>query len=529
MLPSSDAAGAFGGLPDDTGESRWTREHRVLRAFKIPPLVLLVTVLALAVGELASGTELYFVAMMAITLCSIGITYNMLGGLSRVSGFMFAGMAAQRIVISQFAKVLLFEPADHNLLVPNLTITVYAVFFLSLMVGVFVFAGARLRLPRPWEPMTGSQARLLYFVSLIVGVIASAVFYIDEFGTVQDQTTTGHSIGLAFSGLLLFSIVLAVDDRIRRTGGRHSLGMGMIVSSLVLAFFSFIATSRTGAIEPVAIYFLACYVRGYRLRKRHFIAGAICVVLFQILISPFALYSRGLMAGLSFQQRLAKGRELLDSPPSWSTLQFTQLSAQMQSGRDEYYSAPGTFVLSRLSLIRADSNLIAACANGFHYGFGPLKTDLLRNIPRFLYRNKPVMPSAFYIEGVIGSDKDKPGFWSYSSIADAFGAFGWIGVVMFPLFVLPAVFVVYDSMFDMTRPWGTVAVVIAALSGGATMSNTLVLLTKTPLSLWMLSVLTVGISRVVTGSGERRGSARRLGSRNNSDTVPRFPPAGSLS
>ncbi len=216
------------------------------RAFKIPLLGLLATVGVLIVGELACGTGLYFVLMMAVTMLCIGTTYNMLGGLSRISGFLFTAMAAATIVISQFAKVLLFEPADHNLGAPNVTITVYAVYFFCAMVGVFVFGRARLRLPKPLEPTTSTQSRLLYFVSLTVGVAASTLFYIDEFGTAQQQASLGHSIGLAFSYLILFSIVLAVDRRIRETNGKHSLDIRVIASGIAASFFQFLATSRQG-------------------------------------------------------------------------------------------------------------------------------------------------------------------------------------------------------------------------------------------------------------------------------------------
>ncbi|HEX3661076.1 MAG TPA: hypothetical protein VHU89_06570 [Acidobacteriaceae bacterium] len=523
FLPNSDAAGAFGTAQPDALDAPWSAERRVRRAFLIPPLVLLTVVLALAVGELACGTGLYFVSMMAVTLCSIGITYNLLGGLSRISGFMFAGMAAQRIVISQFAKVILFEPADRNLLVPNLTIAVYAVFFLSLMVGVFLFARTRLPLPKPLEPTSLSQIRLLYFVSLIAGVIASTVLYIDAFGTSDQTKSVGHGVGLAFSSLLLFSIVLAVDGRIRSTEGRHSLGIWVIVPCAIAEVFAYLQTSRMGEATPIVIYFLSCYVRGYRFRKRHYLTGLICAVLFQTLISPFALYSRPRMReALSFRARLSEGYELLSSPPSWAALQDTQLGAQLGSEKDEYYSAPGTYVLSRLSLIRADSDLIAACSTGFHYGFKPLKLFLQENIPHILYKNKPQEgSSSVYIEGVIGSDVDSPGYWSFTSISDAFGAFGWAGVVVFPFFILPIVFVVYDSMFDMARPWGTVALGMVALAGGVPMGATLTLLIKQPLYLWLMSVLTVGISRLFTGSNRYAGGVRgrRLGDYPRAETI----------
>ncbi|MFZ0632773.1 MAG: hypothetical protein WAM56_15905, partial [Acidobacteriaceae bacterium] len=140
------------------------------------------TVLALAVGELACGTGLYFVTMMMIAMLSIGVTYNLLGGLSSFSGLMFAGFALRTIVISQFAKVALWEAADKNLEAPALTITVYAVFYLSVVSGVWIFGKQRVRLPKPAEPETESSATLLYATSLILGVAGTFIFELTHRG-----------------------------------------------------------------------------------------------------------------------------------------------------------------------------------------------------------------------------------------------------------------------------------------------------------------------------------------------------------
>jgi hypothetical protein len=511
---------------ENASDRSWTTERVALRAHKIPLLALLATVLALAVGELASGTGLYFVAMMAITLCCIGVTYNMLGGLSRISGFLFTAMAAATIVISQFAKVILFEPADKNLVAPDVTITVYAVFYFCAMLGVFVFGWIRLQLPKPLEPTTASQLKVLYFIALVVGILANAVFYVNTWGGYQSVTSYSHSIGLAFSPLILFSIVLAVDQRIRKTNGRHSLSVWVIVSALAIAFYQYLQTSRQGLATPVVVYLLACYVRGYRFRARHYIGMLIAVVLFVAVISPFEIYSRSLMSdNLSFRDRLAKAYSLLESPPSWQVISNVQADIETKSNYDEYYSQRGTFVLSRLSLIRADSDLIAACANGFHYGFKALKADLLTDVPRLLYPNKPNEDSGLYIQGVVGQgdQSDTSNKWDITSISDSFGAFGWAGTVLFPMLILPMIFVVYDSMFDLSRPWGTVALGMGVLGiWGHPMSGLLVLLVKDPVSLWFLSFLTVGIAGVLTRpsrfSAGNRG--RRLGD---------YPPAKLIS
>jgi len=513
------------GLQNQDGQKAWSaaiadRTERPLRAFKISPLLLLSTVLALSVGELASGTDLYFVAMMAVTLTCIGLTYNMLGGLSRISGFLFAAMAAATIVISQFSKVILFEAADRNLEVPHLTITVYAAFYLSAMMGVFLFAWIRLRLPTPIEPDTMSQSKTLYWIALIVGIIANTVFWIDTWGSAQSLTSTSHSISLAFSPLILFSIVLAVDQRIRETDGRHSLNARMIASSVAVAFYQAVLTSREGLASPLLVYGLACYVRGYRFKLRHYLALLAFIVLLQTVISPFEIYSRNLLSGqLSFRERVAKTYNILESPPSWQQIWNVQAETETYDTYDEYYSRPGTYILSRFSMIRADSHLIATCADGLRYGLNEVKADLLANIPRLLYRNKPDEDGAVLVEGIAGTSIK----WAFTSVSDSYGAFGWMGVVLFPMLILPMIFIVYDSMFDMSRPWGTVALGIGVLGiWDKRMIDFIILLVKAPLSLWFLSLLTVAIARFMAGSGRRVESP-------GGETLSAYPDAQTLS
>jgi hypothetical protein len=278
-------------------------------------------------------------------------------------------------------------------------------------------------------------------------------------------------------------------------------------------------------IAPAFVYWLTCYVRGYRMKKRHYLGALTCVVLLLAIVSPVEIYARPMMTNLSFQERMTKGYQLLSSLPKWDAIWQAQLDVEAGTPFDQYYSRRGTFVLSRLSLIRADSDLIAACANGYHYGFKALKIDLLHNIPRILYRNKPNETSGLFVEGIVGQadQSDKPNSWNFTAISDSFGAFGWLGVAVFPMLVLPWVFVVYDSMFDISRPWGTMALGLGALTiWGANIIALLNIMTKDPIALWFLAFLTVGIARVLTGRS--RFSPRAKGGR-----LGDYPPAKLIS
>jgi hypothetical protein len=75
---------------------------------------------------------------------------------------------------------------------------------------------------------------------------------------------------------------------------------------------------------------------------------------------------------------------------------------------------------------------------------------------------------------------------------------------MFGLFAFPAIFIIYESMFDMRRPWGIVAMGILVSTGvGASMGNLAGLALRTPIEILLVSYLVVGIVRMIPNKGDQ--------------------------
>jgi hypothetical protein len=478
----------------------------MLKPYRIPTVLLVATVALLTVGEIATGTEPLFAAFAAATLICIGITYNILGGVSTISGIAFAGFASCTIVVSQFAKVILMEPANRPLESPELTIKVYFLFYFCILVGTSVYCRLRVTLPGPLEPKTVAQANLQYTISVTVGLLASLLYEVYETSSnPNERASPAHSIGLAFSTLLLFSIVLAVQSRIRSTNGRHSFGMKALIPWGASVFFGFVETSRGHMILSTVVYLFTCYASGYKFRKRHYFAAVLGVAAFAFVISPFEIYARATMRPLEFRGRIYEGYDLVRSLPDWTVVKQAS-SAGVESGsREEYYQRPGTFVLSRLSAIRADSNMIYACSGGFHYGFTALRMDVLHNLPRFIYKNKPETDGAAYtgrVTGVNGDDVEN-GEFLITVIGDSFGAFGFFGVMVVGLLAFPTVFILYESMFDMRRPWGMVATGAFCFQfAQVNMGGLLGLTLRAPIAILILSYAMGVIVRMIPVKGD---------------------------
>jgi hypothetical protein len=211
------------------------------------------------------------------------------------------------------------------------------------------------------------------------------------------------------------------------------------------------------------------------------------------------------MRELEFRDRLYEGLHLAMTIPDWSVVDQAS-SAGVESGsREEYYEKPGTFVLSRLSAIRADSNMINACAGGFHYGFTALRIDLLRSLPRFLYKNKPGIDGASYTGRVTGVNSDEVvnGDFLITAVSDSFGAFGWLGVIVVSLLGFPTTFILYESMFDIRKPWGIVAAVGFFFQFSETsMSGLIALAVRAPLAILALSYVVGIVVRMIPVKGD---------------------------
>ena len=462
----------------------------------------------LVAGELASGTQPEFVAMMAGTIFCIAVTFNLLGGLRTIGGTGFTVFALFTIVISQFAKVLFFEAADKNLEAPDLTIKVYLVFYFSVMVGTFVYGRLRVNLLKPMEPESPAQFEVQYLISLVVGLIASALYaYYEAASESGGQATEGHGVGVALSGLLLYSLVLAVLTRIRESGGRHSFGMKAFIPWAAMVAFALVRTARSSFLLPSIIYLITCHSSGYEFKKKHYITGVAGLILFLAFISPFDIYARANIDAGDLSNRIGSEITLWRNMPSFGIIRQESAGGAQTGSREEYYDRPGTVVLSRLSAIRADSNMISATASGFHYGFTALKIDALHSVPHFLYNDKPQEDAAGYLGRVTGVNPDSVENEEVmiTAISDSYGAFGWLGVVIVGGLVFPFCFVLYESLFDLKKPWGVVALgTFVSAFTEISMGGLLQILTRTPLILIASSYIVGVVVAIIPMKGSKR-------------------------
>lgn len=458
---------------------------------RLSPITILCATAIVAVGELAVGTRPEFVlAVIVIFVCS-GVTFNMLDGFTSLAGILFSEFALRTIVFSQFVKVAVFERADKNLEAPYVTITLYAIFYACVTVSVFLFSRFRFPVPRPFEPVNKSHARKLYIVALIGGTIATVAWDINVLNPVEVHNTA-KTLANVFSGLLLFAVVLAVEQRIRKTSGQHSLGWDAILPILLLQASAAIGTSRAGFLAPVLVYFVCAFTLGYRFRKRHFISAAAIAMLFYFVVSPLFLYNRGETGDEYFADRVQTTLRTFAETRGRTSLTAARVYEGDNSNRLAYYDKVNNDIVARLGLVRPDSDLIGACAGGYRYGWSTVRNDLLYALPKLIYPNKPATNSYGITGHVSGLNNEWQinAYTTVTGISDAYAGFGVLGVVLFGLFVFPLFLVVCRNAFDITKPWGIVALGLTAPNFGEWLfGQTIVNTVELPLMLFGISWL----------------------------------------
>jgi hypothetical protein len=287
-------------------------------------------------------------------------------------------------------------------------------------------------------------------------------------------------------------LVIAVDARIKNSEGKHSFNLAAFLPVAAITFFGFIDTVRTAILEPVIVYFATCYLRGYHFRKRHYLALGAAAFAFFSFLGPLEVFTRYFTEDQTLQQRIYISFHILATHHDPQELRRAiESDVETGGGREQYYDHPGTSLLSRFSLIRMDSNVISTCASGFHYGLVPAQIETINIIPSFFFKSKPRYTSGNdYIGRVSGmsGDSDHVTYPAITAVGDSYGAFGWLGVIIFSLTCFPLAFIVFESMFDISSTWGTLVLGICFVEfGEITMGRFFPALVRIPLTLVLLS------------------------------------------
>jgi hypothetical protein len=445
---------------------------RLILPTRISPTKTLIFAAAIFCVQQAERTDLIFSLLFFAFVMLGNLAFNAGGGFSRASGayvFLFTVLTAG---LGVTWKAVLGEPADSNLLVPQLDMAIYtASQFMLLLV---IEANKRLT---GWAQGI-AQTEINYTLSALGCVVL---------GTLQAILNT---LGINGPGSLLsianqlgqffpLAIILGTVGAIKDSGGKRSINFVNGLSMVIIFILSMLAFTKQGMFTPLACWLVAAAFMRFQLRVVHMIVlGVFCVAGYVVIpligegrtqASEDAGYGERAVIVYNILTHLGAAKE---------AEAVNQAGIVAFQGKSGYYNKPQGF-LERLSILSEDDAFINFTNKGNYIGYKPVTDNYENFIPHVILPDKPVPIGGNYyaheIGGFLAGDDDSTGI-SFSPMSEAFHVDGWVGIFL----LLPAIWL---SLFasvdyicgDLRRsPFGLLVVVVFAHAAAESLLGSLI-------------------------------------------------------
>ncbi|PKU24462.1 hypothetical protein [Telmatospirillum siberiense] len=416
---------------------------------------LIIASMLLFVVQIFDGTSLYFAFMVFVTFVVTILTLSYIGFTS-VAGILISFLVFTYLTYSQIAKAILDQPADSNLLSPDITIAVLFVGITSVcMAAAFVSFLLRGRKVISIEPSTDTLGAVRN-ISFVIGLAVTAVnlyYSKSESGDVQ----YGGLVGITrnFSYIIYLSLVAETWRVLTSTGGQKSMSHSLNLILLVMVFLGFIANSKQGVAAPVLVYFITSMAYRRRMTRTQIISLFAALFIGITFVYPAVNMMRagrgqgsatGLTAGQVSEFMIRAISDPADFFKQWDeertyefdTALFTQGLAYL--GR---YSETS----SRFMLIANTDVIVNSVVTLGPYGWTSVTDGFALLLPTSLYPDKPRIGSADLITWHYGLRTwGLEGFPTIGLFADCFAALEWPGVIFVP-FLCSLLFLLEIQLF----------------------------------------------------------------------------------
>ena len=402
-------------------------------------------IVLLLVLQLWSGTDPAFALLVALFCSLTYLAVKEAGGPATTTGFCIVYLAVQNVLVSQVAKVILWDPADHKLIHPLVTMGVYD----CTLAGIYLAAVASRRLGttrrRPLFPPITDPERLKW-----IAYVSTALFVASAASTVKMGAEIGageHEYGglsgiVAQFNLLGIAVASGTAYMITASKGRKSVGLVNAVSIGIPFCGGLLGASREGLTSAVVLYFVTCFMFRFRFRFIHYavLIGGMCFA--QYILFPYALYARGVVRTPDMQKNVQLAYvallDVISDPVRYQTsLEKTGHDSQVTRVY-LYYDKPRS-TLDRFTLIKATDALVDATLRDGTVGMDNITPGFLMPIPRSLYPDKPFFSVSNQLAhrepGLVGKNDHGTGITT-GFAGDAFSSYGWTGALVIPFLLM---------------------------------------------------------------------------------------------
>jgi hypothetical protein len=433
---------------------------------RIPIKYLTLFAVVVAALQLAERTTVHFTLFAFLFIMMAGVAFNVAGGLSQVSGnyiFFFSTLTA---IIGWIVKIVVGEAADSNLLVPELTVEVYAGTMFSMLVAVIL--SKRVTPKEPWLKnfLTDDNARASAIGCTVVGIFLLVANYVIP-RAAGDLLSAAEQV----NPWPLIAMIIAIQYEIRRSGGTRSLNAIAVMAGASLFIFSgILGFSKSGLFTPLLAYVVAAASLGFRFSLKQVVIGFLGLYFMLHFMVPYSQYGR------TFKSSRDASWALLRENAEAAVTQLSDLGSLRRNydesvTGDRSEGALGSYfnsdqgLFDRLHMIGPDDKLIDATEEGRNqYGLYPIWYAVINIVPHFIWKDKPdyAFGNLYLHEIMFYQGDDYTTGISFSPAGQAYHMAKWYSVFFVAPIIFFVTFVFFDSLCGDLRlsPWGLVAAAV---------------------------------------------------------------------
>jgi hypothetical protein len=424
---------------------------------RIPIVPVFFFAATLMVIQLAQGTSSTFALCCFFYILVATHGFNVAGGFTRTTGAFIFFNSVLGVILGLCMKAYLDEPADSNLFDPELTIRVLLAGMCMMLVAVYFTKRSAPRHALLGKMVSDAKMQTATVGSLIAGVLLNIAFVAFPSGS--------GSVLSALNQLNRFwpmAVVLGVINTIRRSGGKRSVNLPVLLAGSLMFAFGVFGFSKEGMLAPFACWLLAIASQKYQLNRAQIIGAILATIFVFRYLVPYAQYGRtyreenggaSVSTVVSLLSNLGYVRE-----------QYLETSADSYDERilGYYNNSQGFF--DRLQMISIDDAIINHTAQFGTFGIYPIVEAFENLVPHFIWPNKPALLAGnIYAHevGIVGENDESTGV-SFSSTATAYHLIGWKGIFLLAPAIWFLLFFVFESLCGDTRdtPWGLLVLVL---------------------------------------------------------------------
>ena len=386
-----------------------------------------------------------------------GVAFNVAGGFHRPSGSYVFFYAMLTVIVGLVWKAVLGEPADSNLSVPLLTISVYVVGMAMMLVAVFLSRRITRKRAVLGTMITDANMQTATVGCMITGIVMTEVGFFLPGGSGSVISALSQ-----INRFLPLAVMFGIIHTIRRSGGTRSINLPVIISGGFLLFWGLLGFSKEGIITPFICWLIAASSQRYRVTRSQIVFCILAGVFIVRYLVPYSQYGR------NFREETYEGN-LQASLSLLSNLGYVReqyLNNAADTYEDEtfgYFNTPQGF-FDRLQELSIDDALINRTVQYGPIGIYPIIFGFENLVPHFIWKEKPTILYGNVYAHEIGllSDEDTTTGVSFSPTSESYHLAEWAGLIFIAPFIWIGLFVLFDSLCgDVTKsPWGLLVILL---------------------------------------------------------------------